>query len=237
MSMRTVIERAKKDANAYEVAGFDGLIIENAGDWPHLKGKDIGPETASTMAVVAEHIRSETGLPIGISCVANGVETSLAISTAVGGSFIRASHWIGSAVAAEGWTDSRAGYWLRYRKLLDAGHVKIVSDISVKQSAHAVMADMPLAEQAQLALASGADAVVVSGRITGGGVNEEELCEVRSAVNSPVYVGSGVNEDTMRTLLDVADGVIVGSAAKRLGKWWNEVEMERATALIKAAQE
>src|ERR1700757_108015 len=49
-----IYARALHDARAYADAGFDGLIVENHGDIPFSKPDDIGPETASHMAVAAD---------------------------------------------------------------------------------------------------------------------------------------------------------------------------------------
>ncbi len=46
----------------------------------------------------------------------------------------------------------------------------------------------------------------------------------------PVVVGSGVTQDNVGDILAVADGVIVASALKRDGVWWNPVDPERLAA-------
>ena len=63
-----IYDRALADAQAYQDAGLDGLIVENHGDPPFAKPEDIGPETAAHMAVAADRIRHATALPIGSMC-------------------------------------------------------------------------------------------------------------------------------------------------------------------------
>jgi predicted TIM-barrel enzyme len=43
----------------------------------------------------------------------------------------------------------------------------------------------------------------------------------------PLLVGSGVTPETVAGILDLADGVIVASALKAGGVWWNPVEGAR----------
>ena len=52
-----IVEAALADAGAYAKGGIDGLIIENHGDIPFLRPRDIGPETAAMMAVITERVR------------------------------------------------------------------------------------------------------------------------------------------------------------------------------------
>ena len=61
--LSAIYDRALADARAYAEAGFDGLIVENHGDVPFLKPELLGPETAAVMAVAAERVRREVGLP------------------------------------------------------------------------------------------------------------------------------------------------------------------------------
>ena len=54
---------AVAEGRRYRDAGLDGLIVENHGDIPFAKPDDLGPETAACMAVMAERVRREVGLP------------------------------------------------------------------------------------------------------------------------------------------------------------------------------
>jgi predicted TIM-barrel enzyme len=64
------------------------------------------------------------------------------------------------------------------------------------------------------------------------------LREVRASVpGTPLYVGSGATPDTLPDLLWVADGAIVGTAAKVEGKLDNPVDPGLARAIVVAARE
>ena len=117
--------RALADARAYADAGFEGLIVENHGDIPFSKPEDIGPETAAHMAVAADRIRRETGLPIGVNVLANAALHALAVASAAGARFVRVNQWANAYVANEGLIEGAAAKAIRYRSLLGAQDVKI----------------------------------------------------------------------------------------------------------------
>lgn len=63
-----------------------------------------------------------------------------------------------------------------------------------------------------------------------------QLIGSRAAVpDRPLFVGSGANTETIRALLGIADGVIVGTAIKQDGKTTAPVDLDRAWALVAAA--
>jgi hypothetical protein len=75
--------------------------------------------------------------------------------------------------------------------------------------------------------------------VTGGGVDAALLREAKEAVGDSVAViaNTGVRPETVGTLLGIADACIVGTAFKRDGDTWNEVEKSRVDRLLTAARE
>jgi predicted TIM-barrel enzyme len=68
----------------------------------------------------------------------------------------------------------------------------------------------------------------VSGPLTGQPVDQAQLRAVREAVaNVPVFANTGVNIDNVRDILELADGVVIGTHFKRDGDTWNPVDGER----------
>ena len=70
------------------------------------------------------------------------------------------------------------------------------------------------------------------GQRTGGPTSPEEARAIKEATPLPVVVGSGVTMDNVAALLEVVDGVIVASALKQDGMWWNPVDPERVAAFV-----
>ena len=54
-------------------------------------------------------------------------------------------------------------------------------------------------------------------------------------LGAPVYVGSGVTAENIAALLDLADGVIVGTSLKADGRTTNAIDRERAERFIERA--
>lgn len=235
-SIDAITARALADARAYAEAGMDGLIVENHGDVPFLKPDAIGPETAAVMAVVAREVRIATGLTIGINVLANAAIPSVAVAHAAGAGFIRVNQWANAYVANEGLIEGDAARALRYRKAIGAEAVRIFADSHVKHGAHAITADRSLQELTRDLEWSLADAVIATGQRTGDAADPAEIRALGEATVLPVLVGSGVTPDNVRAILAQAQGVIVASALKTDGVWWNPVDPARARAFVRTAR-
>jgi predicted TIM-barrel enzyme len=73
-----------------------------------------------------------------------------------------------------------------------------------------------------------ADALIVSGAGTGKRASVDDLRKLRELdLGVPLYVGSGVDAGTVSSLLELADGVIVGTALKRGGVTTAPLDPER----------
>ena len=73
------------------------------------------------MAVAAERVRREVGLPVGINVLANAALHALAIARAAGAVFVRVNQWANAYVANEGLIEGPAAPALRYRESLRGG--------------------------------------------------------------------------------------------------------------------
>ena len=81
-----------------------------------------------------------------------------------------------------------------------------------------------------------ADAVICTGQRTGDTAALDEIREMRAATSLPLLVGSGATLDNIGALLPLLDGVIVASALKAGGVWWNRVEEARVAAFMDKAR-
>jgi membrane complex biogenesis BtpA family protein len=234
--VREIYTTAVRDAEALAGGGVDGIIVENAGDLPFARPDDIGPETVAALTAACQEIRAAVTVPIGITCVANGVIPGLAVAKATGARFVRANQWVNAYVANEGFLNGPAPQALRYRNAIGAQDVRIFADVHVKFGAHAITADRTISEQATDAEWFDADVLIATGTRTGSPTSPDEVREVRAGTNLPVIVGSGLDPDQLDALFRVADGAIVGQWLKVDGHWWNPVDKARVETLVAAAR-
>ncbi len=237
-SMDEVIEVALKDARALIEGGVDGLIVENMWDLPYYSGwRRIPPEEIAAHAVAARAVVKEVDVPVGITVIHNGGRVALGIAKAAGAKFIRVCLYTGAAVWDTGEFDhGNAADLMRLRKLLHAEDIKFFADVVKKHSVvfpgidletHAVWSDFYMA-----------DALIVTGTMTGVPPSEEDVARVKKAVpGRPVIIGSGLNPGNASKLLKYADGAIVGTYFKYDGLTQNPVDVERVRKLMRVVRE
>lgn len=236
LPLSAVINCAVEEARALASAGFDAVMIENMHDRPYLR-QTAGDEVVAATAAVLDGVRASVEVPIGVQILAGANRQALAVAAAAGAVFIRAENFVFSQVADEGlMAEADAGPLLRYRRELQAEHIRIFADIKKKHAGHAITADINIAEAARAAAFFGADGVVVTGVATGRPVDIHDLRQVRAAVELPVAVGSGVTPENLGDLWELADLFIIGSYLKRGGIWHQPLDADRIAALMRAVE-
>ena len=224
-----IAQTAVAEARAYAAAGFHGLILENTHDRPYLKGS-VGPEIVAAMAAIGVAVRAAASLPLGIQILAGANTAALAVAHACGAAFVRVEGFVFAHVADEGLIESSAGEILRYRRAIGADQIRIFADIKKKHSAHAITADVDLAETAKAAEFFHADGVIVSGVATGRPTEPDDVNTVSRAVPIPTLVGSGITAQNMASFA-AADALITGSSVKQGGQWFNPLDEQRVKEL------
>lgn len=228
-SIDAVIEGALADARAIADSGADALMIENFGDRPFHRDH-VPPETIAAIAVVASVVRAEVAIPFGINVLRNDGLSAVSIAAATGARFVRVNVLVGAMLTDQGIIEGQADAVARHRAALrcDAG---IFGDYLVKHAA-------PIAPYDDLQLARDlrhrglADAIVVSGRETGHAADPSRLRVVREAVDAPIVIGSGLTAENAREYSALADGAIVGTAAKVRGEVDAPVDRGRLAAIV-----
>lgn len=233
-SMQQVLDRAARDARALADGGVDGIIVENYGDAPFFPDV-VPPVTVAALTRAIEEVRRAVRLPIGVNMLRNDALSALSVAAVTGAQFIRVNVHTGALLTDQGWIAGRAFETLRLRKALDAP-VAIYADVLVK---HAVPpAGLTIEDAARDAfLRGGADALIVSGTATGAPAEIEDVRRVRHALPAaPIWIGSGVTVASVAALLEVADGVIVGSAFQQDGRAGAEVVTDQVRRLVDVAR-
>jgi uncharacterized protein len=231
-SLEKIYAFAVAEAEHYVRGGVHGLIVENHGDIPFSKPEDIGHETSAVMAVMADRVRHHVKVPVGINVLANGAMTALAVAQASNAQFIRVNQWANAYVANEGIIEGPAAKATRYRAYLRANHIKVFADVHVKHGSHAIVADRTLAELTRDVEFFDADVVIATGQRTGDAASLEETRGIKDATQLPLLIGSGVTEENIVDLLQIADGVIVASSLKEESVWWTPVSERKVRSLM-----
>jgi membrane complex biogenesis BtpA family protein len=228
--MQQVLDRAVRDAQALAAGGVDGIIVENYGDAPFYPDA-VPPATVAALTLAVADVQAAVALPIGVNVLRNDAAAALSIAVVTGAQFIRVNVHTGAMLTDQGWLTGKAFETLRLRAALSPA-VAIYADVLVK---HAVPpAGLTIEDAARdTFLRGGADALIVSGAATGAPTDVEDARRVRRAVpDAPLWVGSGVTTQNAVALLDVADGIIVGSAFQQDGQAGGAVVTEQVRRLV-----
>jgi len=231
--MDRIIERALEDARTLVRGGVDGLMVENMWDLPYYVGRDVPPEEMTAQAVAARAVVEEVKVPVGINVVHNGGVVTLSIAVAAGARFIRVCLLTGAQVWDTGELDHGcAADLMRKRKELYAEHIKIFADVDKKHSVR--FPGIDLATHIEWTEFYGADAIIVSGKMTGAAPDVEKVKRARELATRPVLLGSGTTAENIAEFLRWADGAIVGSSLKEGGDPTNPVDLERVLRYMEA---
>lgn len=233
-SMDAVLEQAEKDAVALSNAGFDGVVVENYGDVPFFRGP-VPPETVAGITAAVTAVRQATPLPVGVNVLRNDARAALGIAAATGARFVRINVHTGSMWTDQGLIEGEAADTLRARTALGS-EIAILADVHVKHGTPP--AGSRIEDAALDAWHRGlASALIVSGSGTGHETDVADLERVRTAVpNATVLVGSGTTRRTIREILALIDGAIVGSAVMVDGRAGAGVDPARAGDFVRAAR-
>ena len=230
--MAAIVDAVGRDIDALQAAGVDCIMFGNEGDRPYLLAAS--PESLAAMTAVVAQLKSRLKTPFGVNYLWDPVAT-VALAAAVGAAFAREIF--------TGVYDSDMGLWqpdaakaLRLRHDLGRDDLKLLFNINAEFAAP--LGDRPIEARAKSAVFSSlADAVLVSGPMTGQPVDQSNLTRVKEAVgDTPVFANTGCNLDNIADILAVADGCVVGTHFKVDGDTWNPVDKARAERFMEAVR-
>lgn len=165
-------------------------------------------------------------VPVGINVIHNGGVGCLAIAVASGAKFIRVCILTGSRLWDTGELDQGcAAELVRKRKELYAEHVHIFADVDKKHSV--AFPGIDLATHIEWTEFYGADALIVSGRMTGSAPDVGKVREAKQLATKPLLLGSGTTSENIAEFLRWADGALVGTSLKHDGVAHNPVDPAR----------
>lgn len=230
--VRGLRDAVARDVEILAASGIDAVMFCNEGDRPYRTRA--GPEVTAVMASVIAELKHEVPIPFGVDVLWDPV-AAIGLAHAVGASFVR-EVFSGAYAGDFGVWDTDPAAALSYRSRLGADDVRLFFNVTAEFAAPIAPRDIGLTARS-VVMSSLADAVCVSGVVTGTGVDVDQLRAAKDAVGdeAAVIANTGVRPETVDDMLAIADACIVGTALKRDGSTWNEVDGERVARLVDAA--
>ena len=227
-NLEAVFERALADLNALQDNGVSAAIVENFGDVPYDNSCDF--VTLAAMTAIAARLKPFAKIPLGLNVQFNQFIEEWDMAYAAGYDFIRVEAFVETRVGTHGITYPAAPKLMREKGRYPAD-IKLLCDINTKHTTGLV--DMPVKDAIHSALEEKADALIVTGLVTGQNPTLEQVKEFKDHANgAPVILGSGINKDNVADFLQVADGAIVGSSFKIDGNVFNGIDPVRVKAFM-----
>lgn len=228
-----VVEQARNDLRALQAGGVDAVMFSNERSLPYLT--QVEPITTSCMARIIAELFEEIRVPFGVNVLWDPV-ASIDLAVATGASFVR-EIFTGVYASDYGTWDTNCGAVIRHRRAVDGVRVKLLFNILPESAAY--LAQRNIAEIAKSTVFNTRpDGLCVSGLTAGSETSMEALKAVKDSVpETPVFANTGVRLSNVEQQLAIADGVITGTAFKRDGYIWNEVDCERVRAFMKQVRE
>lgn len=227
-----LIAGVAKDIENLQAGDVDGIMFGNENDRPYVFKAP--PETIAGMTAVIQAVKPILKVPFGVNYLWDPT-ASVAIGAATGAKFVRE---IFTGVFA-----SDMGLWApdcasaaRLRRNLGRSDMKLLFNINA-EFAHS-LDQRPIELRARSAVFSSlADAILVSGPVTGEPADQSQLKKVCDTVRDvPVLANTGVNIDNVKDTLALASGVIIGTHFKIDGNTWSAVDPARVKRFMERVE-
>ena len=221
--MPKLIDGVLSDIEKLQAGGVDAIMFGNENDRPYQFKAP--PEALASMTAVVTAVKPALKVPFGVNYLWDPT-ASVAMACATGAAFAR-EIFTGLFASDMGVWEPNAAEALRLRRNLGRQDLKLLFNINAEFASS--LDTRPIELRAKSAVFSSlADAILVSGPLTGQPVETSELRKVREAVPEvPVFANTGVKIENVRDVLGIADGCVIGTHFKVDGVTWNAVDGER----------
>jgi len=218
-----LIDDVAGDIERLEAGGVDAIMFGNENDRPYVFKAPL--EAVAAFASIVQAVKPALKLPFGVNYLWDP-EASVAVGAVTGASFVR-EIFTGLFASDMGLWQPDCARASRLRSALGRSDMKLLFNINAEFAYS--LDGRPIELRARSAVFSSlADAILVSGPLTGQPADQSDLRKVADAVkNVPVFANTGVNIDNVRDVLSVADGIVIGTHFKVDGNTWNKVDGDR----------
>lgn len=221
--MARLIDDVGRDVEKLQDGGVDAIMFGNENDRPYRFSAP--PESVAAMTAVVAALKPTLKTPFGVNYLWDPVAT-VAIACTTGAAFAR-EIFTGLFASDMGLWQPNAADALTLRRNLGRPDLKLLFNINAEFASS--LDTRPIELRARSAVFSSlADAILVSGPLTGQAVDASDLKKVREAVpDTPVFANTGVRIDNVREIFAIADGCVIGTHFKVDGNTWNPVDGDR----------
>lgn len=226
-----VIAAARKDLQALQDGGIDGILFCNEFSIPYTR--KVAGITVATYARVVGELRSEIKVPFGITCASSAKHT-YDIAVAVQADFVR-THVHGATAGVYGINDCDPGELERHRCAIGGKALKVLTAVVPEGTRQ--LAERSLEEVVKtLAFNIAPDGLLIYSTNPGQSIDIEQVKTVKKVTDTPCLASNGVKPETVVDILAVADGCIVGTGIKYEGDFYKAIDPERVVALMENAK-
>jgi len=227
-----IIDDAAADIEKLQAGGIDAIMFGNENDRPYVFKAPV--EATAAFAAIVQALKPALKTPFGVNYLWDPV-ASVAIGAVTGASFVR-EIFTGLFASDMGLWQPDCANALRLRAQLGRPDMKVLFNINAEFAYS--LDQRPIELRAKSAVFSSlADAILVSGPLTGQPAEQSDLRKVRDTVKDvPVFANTGVNIDNVKDVLSVADGIIIGTHLKVDGNTWNKVDGTRVKRFMEAVE-
>jgi hypothetical protein len=221
--VQKLIDDVAKDVRNLQENGVHAIMFGNENDRPYRFKAPM--ESVAAMTAIIAALKPEMKVPFGVNYLWDPA-ASVGIACATGASFVR-EIFTGLFASDMGLWQPNAADAVKLRTELGRPDLKLLYNINAEFADS--LDRRPIDLRAKSAVFSSlADAILVSGPITGQPAETSDLRKVAAAVRDvPVLANTGVNLDTVTEVMSIAAGVVIGTHFKVDGITWNPVDPAR----------
>lgn len=222
-SMEQVVGSAKRELNALQDGGVDGILFANEFSLPYEK--NVSYVTVAAMARIIGELRPQLRLPYGVNISQNPL-AAVELAAAVDAQFVRAA-FTGAYLSDAGLVDTDIATVLRRKRALGMENLKLLFKVNPESDAYLVERAIEKITHS-LIFHCRPDALCVSGESAGKETDSGLIFRVKKASEAvPIFCNTGTKKENVLDKLRFCDGCIVGTDFKKDGKFKNFVEAKR----------
>lgn len=226
--MQQVADLAKRDLEALQQGGVDGILVSNEFSLPYQRKVDT--VTTAAMAYVMGQLQSEFSVPYGVDCISDG-DATIELAAAVDAHFVRGT-FCGVYVGDGGFYHNDFSSTLRRKAALGLDDLRMLYFLNPESDRN--LDTRPLEDIAQsLLFKAHPDGLCISASAAGQEVDDRLIRAVKE--RSPdvvVLCNTGCRVDTIRRKLRYADAAVVGTTFKKDGQLRQRVDAQRVSAFM-----